>query len=129
MELSLYSGYSLRRPPVAGERPKSFVVVRAKDAQSLLVQPALSNFEVYFLCPACCRSLDVLYYLCLGCLREFSQCTGDVLTCVGIVPGNIPAFAFEQCVGPDGLSREAIRQGGLWKFLTVRQTYPLSNQR
>ena len=32
-------------------------------------------------------------------------------------------------VGADGSNREAIRQGGLWKFLTVRQTYPLSNQR
>ena len=37
---------------------------------------------------------------------------------------------FEQFnVGADGSSREAIRDGGLWKFLTVRQTYPLSNQR
>ena len=33
------------------------------------------------------------------------------------------------CLGADGSSRKAIRQGGLWKFLTVRQTYPLSNQR
>ena len=32
-------------------------------------------------------------------------------------------------VGADGSSREAIRRGGLWKFLTVRQTYPLGNQR
>ena len=30
--------------------------------------------------------------------------------------------------GADGWSREAIRHGGLWKFLTVRQIYPQSNQ-
>ena len=35
----------------------------------------------------------------------------------------------EDEVGADGSSCKAIRQGGLWKFLTVRQTYPLSNQR
>ena len=32
-------------------------------------------------------------------------------------------------VGADGSSREAIRDGGLWKFLTIRQIYPLSNQK
>ena len=31
-------------------------------------------------------------------------------------------------LGADGLSRKAIRDGGLWKFLTVSQIYPLSNQ-
>ena len=31
-------------------------------------------------------------------------------------------------LGADGLSRKAICDGGLWKFLTVRQIYPLSNQ-
>ena len=31
-------------------------------------------------------------------------------------------------LGADGSSRKAIRDGGLWKFLTVRQIYPLSNQ-
>ena len=32
-------------------------------------------------------------------------------------------------IGADGLSRKAIRNGGLWKFLNVCQIYPLSNQR
>ena len=32
-------------------------------------------------------------------------------------------------VGADGSYRKAIRNGGLWKFLTIRQIYPLSNQR
>ena len=32
-------------------------------------------------------------------------------------------------VGADGSSREAIHDGGLWKFLTVRQIYLLSNRR
>ena len=32
-------------------------------------------------------------------------------------------------LGADGSIREAIRDGGLWTFLTVRQIYPLSNQR
>ena len=31
-------------------------------------------------------------------------------------------------VGANGSNREAIHDGGLWKFLTVRQTYPLGNQ-
>ena len=30
-------------------------------------------------------------------------------------------------LGADGLSRKAIHDGGLWKLLTVRQTYLLSN--
>ena len=38
-----------------------------------------------------------------------------------------PLRSHARAVGADGSSREAIRQGGLWKFLTVRQTYPLSN--
>ena len=29
-------------------------------------------------------------------------------------------------LGADGSSREAIRDGALWKFLTVRQIYPLT---
>ena len=31
-------------------------------------------------------------------------------------------------IGADGSSRKAIRDGGLWKFLTFRLIYPLSNQ-
>ena len=31
-------------------------------------------------------------------------------------------------IGANGSSRKAIRNGGLWKFLTVRQIYPLCNQ-
>ena len=38
-------------------------------------------------------------------------------------------YMYVATVGADGSSREAIRDGGLWKFLTVRQIYLVSYQR
>ena len=44
------------------------------------------------------------------------------------VYGDLATKYYDVMVGANGLSREAIGNGGFWTFLTVRQIYPLSNQ-
>ena len=79
-----------------------------------------------------------------GLLKPLSfrfLCTRSKLPYIGPLSGTLVAISTinaskqksnieeEEITNLDGLIRKSIRDGRLWTFLTVRQIYPLSNQR
>ena len=64
---------------------------------------------------------------CTKCL-EASKEESKLKTHISNAHSDAQTQQQDSTVGANGSSCKAINAGGLWKFLTVRQIYPLSNQ-